>query len=164
MTVFKFSDRRGREGNSDPYRVGTTYIEDLFPQPLRTSIPWQDTLVRGLAEAFKEEGIIVKMAEASEFGYGVVWDTPLALAGDVLDFSTEARFWTSAHVRATIRVLDRQGTVLLEKTIERRARRSNYGFKSSRETHESAIQEALEGVLRDVARDVDIRTIVLTRR
>jgi hypothetical protein len=117
LTIFPFADRRGSEGDQDPLRVGGVYTHyGNRVAKVTTGTPWPRTLAEALAEGFRARGVKVTV-ENREFASGITVATPLALAGEIHNFSTESRWSTSAHISGIVRLYDTKGALLVEKTI-----------------------------------------------
>lgn len=158
ITVFKFSDRRGSEGDNDAYRVGGIYggYGNRLAKVM-TDTPFQATLVRALTAGFQARGIQATGVEDRELAIGVAFKTPLALAGEVRNFSTESRWGTSSHIGGIIRLYDAQGSVLVEKMIsERETTGLGSGVFASAEGLEEPMNKALRGFVQKVVTDPDI--------
>lgn len=161
ITIFQFADRRGSEGDQDPYRVGGVYggYGNRLSKVM-TDTPWQRTLVRALAAAFKARGVETTTAEDREYNRnnrGSSFATPLALGGEIRNFSTESRWSTSAHISASVRLYDAKGTVLIEKIIsERETSGMGAGVFMASEPLEETLNKALAGFVRKVVTDPDL--------
>src|SRR5262249_53175322 len=115
----QFRDTRGGEGDADPYRVGGTYggYGNRLAKVM-SETPWQRTLQRALTEAFRARGVQVVILGDREYATGGgSLQTPLALAGDIRNFSTESRWTMSSHVSGIVRLYDSESRLQVERTI-----------------------------------------------
>jgi hypothetical protein len=158
VTVFQFSDRRGSEGDNNPYRVGGVYggYGNRLSKVM-SSTPFAQTLAQAIATGFKARGIDATVVADREFSPSVEVRTPFALAGEIDNFSSEARFTTVAHISGKVRLYWPQGKLLLEKTI---SERETWGLGAvvfmSEDTMESVLNKALSGFVLKVVMDPDI--------
>ena len=165
ITIVQFADRRGSEGDQDPYRVGGVYggYGNRLSKII-TDTSWQRTVVRALAAGFRARGVETATADDQEYKQGSAFATPLALGGEIRNFSTESRWSTSAHISGIVRLYDVKGTVLVEKTIsERETWGIGAGVLMAAEPLEATLNKALEGFVRKVATDPEL-SAQLTRR
>lgn len=160
ITVFQFDDRRGSEGDdNDPLRVGGIYggYGNRLSKVMVSS-PFQHTLVTALTGAFQARGVQAVAAPDRRFTAGSRVDTPLALSGELKNFSTEARFTNSAHIGGIIRLYSPTGAVLVEKEISERERQDygGAGVFTDIDVLEEALNKALAKFIRAVVTDPDI--------
>jgi hypothetical protein len=126
-----------------------------------TDTPWPRTLNRSLAEAFTARGVPVTIAYQA-FTPGM-FATPLALAGEIRNFSTEFRFGTTAHISGDVRLYDRHGSILFEKRIsDRQTWDMEMGAGTNEEALQATLNRALAGFVYKIVTDPDIAGI-LTR-
>ena len=130
LTVFRFADRRGDERDGDLLRVGGFYdtwgnrVAKIF-----ATTQWPEALVQDLTATFTLRGVETVATADHEYVPGTSpVSTPLALGGEIRNFSIESGRTIQAHVSGIIRLYNQQGTLLLEKRIAAR---------SPRDTHES---------------------------
>jgi hypothetical protein len=161
VTVFRFTNKRGREGTHNEFFVGGLY--DPLTGPItrvyldtRFQVALQDALIT----AFRARGGDRTVLGEREFSDGVSYDTRFALAGKVRDFSVELGLHMAAHVRAVVRLYERpRAAPIVEKEIESRAKGSFTLFRdrdSIRRDLEASLNEALAGFVRQVVTDSDI--------
>lgn len=156
LTIFPFSDRRGSEGDHDALRVGGVYTRyGNRVAKVMASAPWPRALAEALAEGFRARGVKATV-ENREFASGVTVATPLALAGEIHNFSTESRWSTSAHISGIVRLYDRKGTLLVEKTISDRETTGIGGALKREKVLEEALNKALAQFVSKVVTDPDI--------
>jgi hypothetical protein len=161
VTVFDFADLRGSEGDHDIFRVGGIYV-GVWTRLVKvmTDTPWPRALSRALAEGFAARGVPATLAY-QPYAPGVSFGTPLALAGDIRNFSTEFRFATSAHVSGVVRLVDRQGRILVEKRIsDRQTWDMDKGAPTSDQALEATLNHALAGFVSKVVNDPDIDRVL----
>ena len=161
VTVFDFADLRGSEGDHDIFRVGGIYV-GVWTRLVKvmTDTPWPRALSRALAEGFAARGVPATLAY-QPFAPGVAFGTPLALVGDIRNFSTEFRFGTSAHVSGVVRLIDRQGRILVEKRIsDRQTWDMDKGAPTSDQALEATLNQAIAGFVSRVVNDPDIDRVV----
>jgi hypothetical protein len=121
VTVFQFDDRRGSEGDADPYRVGGIYGRYGNRQAkIMVSTPFARTLAEALAAGFRARGVEAQAADRPYRPGSTPVSTAFALAGEVHNFSTEARFTNSAHVSGIVRLYAKDGGLLIEKEVSER--------------------------------------------
>jgi uncharacterized lipoprotein YajG len=121
VTVFWFQDSRGDEGDKDPYRVGGVYggYGNRLSKVMADA-PWQRTLAQALATGLQARGVDpVKTEERELTGAGQV-ATPLGLAGEIRNFSTESRWTIAGHISGVVRLHDAHGAKVFEKTFSAR--------------------------------------------
>jgi len=161
ITIFKLSDRRGDEGDRDPYRVGGLYggYGNRAAKVLATT-PFPTVLLDALSLGFTARGVEV-VRDEREFVPQVSLSTPFALAGEIRNFSAETRYTNSAHVSGIVRLLDRQGAMLVEKEISARAQG---GPSFANAPLENLMNEALQGFVRKVVTDEDIAARLIRSR
>jgi hypothetical protein len=93
---------------------------------------------------------------------GVLVSTPLVLAGEIRNFSTEGRNMfvpiLAAHVSGIIRVYDQQGGRLLEKRVSARSRPGGEAVPASQllSLYEKILNEAVQQFVRQVVTDPDL--------
>jgi uncharacterized lipoprotein YajG len=157
LTVFPFADRRGSEGDQDPNRVGGVYGRyGNRVSKVTVATPFARTLADALAAAFKARGVEVVVAPAPSYPPGATpIATPFALAGELHDFSTEARFTTSAHVHGIVRLHARDGTLLYQREISERESEGIRlgGFFASTDRLQDVLNKALAKFVKIVADD-----------
>lgn len=156
LTIFKFADRRGSEGDEgDPFRVGGIYggYGNRFAKVM-TGTPFQRTLNEALVVGFKARGVEATGIPDRELAVGVRFETPLALGGELRNFSTESRWSKSAHISGILRLYDRRGAVLVEKRVSARDQGGLGSF--SAEPLEELMNEALREFVRMVVMDPDL--------
>ena len=124
---------------------------------IMTDTPWQRTLVCALAAGFKARGVETATVEDREYNRDSSFPTPLALGGEIRNFSTESRWSTSAHIGGIVRLYDAKGTVLVEKLIsERETWGMGAGVFMASEPLEETLNKALAGFVRKVVIDPDL--------
>jgi hypothetical protein len=167
LTVFPFVDGRGEEGDSDPYRVGGVYGRyGNRVSKVKVATPFARTLADALGAAFRARGVDVTMAAGGPYQpRATTFTTPFALAGELRDFSTEARFTTAAHVHGTVRLYGRDGAVLYEREV---SERDSEGFRlsglfTSTDRLEEVLNKALAQFVKVVADDPAL-SAALSRR
>ena len=156
LTIFKLADRRGNEGDEgDPFRVGGIYggYGNRLAKVM-TGTPFQRTLNDALVTGFKARGVDATGVPDRELAFGVLFDTPLALGGELRNFSTESRWSKSAHISGILRLYDRRGAVLVEKRVSARDQGGPGSF--SAEPLEELMNEALREFIRMVVMDPDL--------
>lgn len=125
VTVFRFADVRGEEGDhANPLLVGAVYNGvGMKTAKVMTPTPWPESLIEQLAAGFAQRGVQTVAVKDRVYAPAAAVSTPLALGGEIHNFSTEGRWrdeW--AHVSGIIRLYDRQGTLQVEKPINIRVR------------------------------------------
>jgi len=129
VTVFRFADRRGDEGDGDPHRVGGIY--DGYGSRLArvlSAAPWPDSLVESLVAGFDERGVRAVAVPDHELVPGAIAvSTPFAVAGEIHNFSTETRWTLQAHVSGMVQLYDDRGNLLLTRNISVRIPRDAEG-------------------------------------
>jgi hypothetical protein len=160
VTVFRFADRRGDEGDGDPRRVGGIY--DGYGSRLAkvlSSTPWPDTLVESLIARFAERGVPAVAVPDREFVPGATAvSTPFVLGGEIHNFSTETRWTLQAHVSGVVRLYDHRGNLLLTKTISARMPRDAGGDSPEMGVsgYQAFLNQALRQFVHAVVTDPDI--------
>lgn len=160
VTVFRFADRRGDEGDGDPRRVGGMY--DGYGSRLAkvlSATPWPDALVESLVAGFIERGVPAVAAPDRELVPGTtVVSTPFAVAGEIHNFSTETRWTLQAHVSGIVRLYDGQGTLLLTRTISARIPRDDAGDSPEKDVsgYQAFLNLAVQHFVRAVVMDPEL--------
>ena len=112
LTVFRFHDARGTEGDTgDARRVGGVYggYGNRLAKVV-TGTPGHEALTRAMTEGFRARGIeAVGIADREINPAAPAVQTPLALGGEIRNFSTESRWTQSAHVSGILRLYDLAG-------------------------------------------------------
>jgi hypothetical protein len=114
VTIFRFADARGDEGDKNVYRVGGVYSGyGMRLAKILSPTPWPDALIRDLGAAFTKRGVKTILVEDRQYQKGSAVTTPLVLTEDIRNFSTE-NCWAGylAHVGGIVRVYDQSGTLL----------------------------------------------------
>ncbi len=164
VTIFPFSDRRGSEGDHDPLRVGGVYTHyGNRIAKVMTGTPWSRTLAEALAEGFRARGVKATV-ENRGFAPGIAVATPMALAGEIHNFSTESRWSTSAHISGTVRLYDRKGALLVEKTISDHETVGIGGPLKREKVLEEALNKTLAQFVSKVVTDPDITSRLAAAR
>jgi hypothetical protein len=169
LTVFRFSDARGTEGDKgDVLRVGGVYggYGNRLAKVV-TGTPWPQTLARALTDAFKARGVDAVVIEDQEIRPGALRiQTPLALGGEIRNFSTESRWTKSAHVGGILRLYDREGRLVLERSISARATEHELGTGvfADAEPLEILMNQALRDFVQRVVTDPEITQRLLAAR
>lgn len=116
VLVARFEDRRGDEGDRDPFRVGGLYggVGNRLGK-ITTTTPWPMTLQAAIVAELRGAGMDAAAQDVNP-GSGAV-----ALHGEIRNFSTEARWTRRAHVSGTVRVIDAAGRTLAERAFETEA-------------------------------------------
>src|SRR2546428_769924 len=122
VTVFRFADARGEEGDSNPLRVGGVYnVYGSRLQKIMAQTPSPAALVEYLKAGFTRRGASAVAVPDQTYTSGAQVSTPVVLGGEIRNFSTEGRdrfvLVQSAHVSGIIRLYDQQGSLLVEKRI-----------------------------------------------
>ncbi len=163
VTVFRFSDRRGDEGDSNPLRVGGIYggYGNRLAKVYATT-PWPEALVEDLATALGARGVETVAVKDQEYATGrTPVSTPLALAGEIRNFSTETRFTLQAHVSGIIRLYNQQGTLLLEKELSARMPRdSDSQWDKQASAHENMLNGAVRYFIHLVVMDSQVMQLL----
>jgi len=161
LTIFDFADQRGIEGDHDVFRVGGIYVGfGTRIVKVMTDTPWPRTLSSALTEAFAERGISATNAYQA-WAPGSTFATPLALAGEIQNFSTEFRLGTSAHVSGVVRVSDRQGRILVEKRIsDKQSWDTEMGGPMSDAALQATLNRALAGFVSKIVTDPDVDRVL----
>jgi hypothetical protein len=161
VTVFDFADRRGSEGDHDIFRVGGIYV-GVWTRLVKvmTDSPWPRALSQALAEGLAARGVPATIAY-QRLAPGVSFGTPLALTGEIDNFSTEFRFSTSAHVSGVVRLVDRQGRILVEKRVsDRQSWDMDKGTPTSDQALEATLNRAIAGFVSRVVNDPDVDRVL----
>lgn len=168
LTIFRFADRRGDEGDGHPSRVGGIYglygnrVAKVF-----SATPWPDTLVQDLTAAFGARGVEVVAKPDQEYVSGTsTVSTPLVLAGEIRNFSTEQRWTFQAHIGGIIRLHDNQGRLLIEKPLSVRMPRDN-GVRlrdKPGNMYEQMLNAAVEVFVYRVVTDTDLTQRLIATR
>jgi hypothetical protein len=153
VTVFRFDDVRGEESEGhNPLLVGATYNGvGMKTGKVLTPTPWPESLVAQLADGFTQRGVQTVAVKGRVYAPGAAVSTPLVLAGEIHNFSTEARWrdeW--AHVSGIIRLYDARGTLRVEKPINIRVR------SVEAQSLEAILNAAVNQFVRAVVTDPDI--------
>ena len=159
LTIFKFADRRGTEGDDgDPPHVGGVYGGNGNRlAKVMTSTPFQRTLNEALVAGFKARGVDATGIPDRDLAFGVLFETPFALGGELRNFSTESRWSKSAHISGILRLYDRRGAALVEKRVSARDQGGlGTGVFASSEPLEELMNEALREFVRMVVTDPDL--------
>jgi hypothetical protein len=160
VSIFRFADRRGDEGDGNPRRVGGIYgsygnrVAMVF-----AATPWPEKLVEDLAAGFTQRGVEAVGVTDREFvPRETVVSTPFALGGEIRNFSTEMRWTLQSHVSGIIRLYDKEGTLLLEKTISARIPRDDSGYQWDKQAsvYENFLNAAVHQFVRAVVTDPDL--------
>ncbi len=112
----------GDEGDpGDPFRVGAIYNGDGM-RTARIMWPpsWPEARVQDLPAGLAQRGVqAVAMVNRLYVPSSSPVSTPLVLTGEIHNFSAESRWLIPplAHVRASIRLYDRAGVLLLDKPL-----------------------------------------------
>jgi hypothetical protein len=116
------------------------------------------------ARAFDVQAVLV---EDRPYEKGTTVTTPLALTGQINNFSTE-NCWTGylAHVSGVVRLYDQSGTMLLEKPVSARLRPTDEEFKntSGQQLLEQMLNRAVAEFVRQVVTDSDLTQKVIATR
>lgn len=160
VTVFRVADARGSEGDGDPRRVGGIYGGyGNRVAKVMASWPWPETLVRALTTGFEQRGVQAVPVQDKEYARAnTTVSTPLVLAGEIRNFSTDVRWTLQSHVSGIVRLYDQRGTLLLEKPISARVKEPFAG------NFETMLNDALAQFVRAVVTDPEItQRLVATR-
>ena len=160
VTVFRFSDVRGTEGDhGDPYRVGGIYNGyGMRYAKVMTPEPWPEVLVQDLATGFEQRGVLAVAVADRVYIAGSPVSTPFALGGEIHNFSTETR-WLGlmAHVSGVIRLYDRAGAPLVEKSVAARVRwLPDTNLPEGRPVLEGLLNVAVDEFVRKVVTDPEV--------
>jgi hypothetical protein len=160
MTVFRFVDARGDEGDhGDPTRVGGTYggYGNRLSK-VRASTPWAEALMQGLTVGLARRGVQAVTVDRVYAAGSQPVSTPLILAGEIRNFSTEQRWTLQSHISGIIRLYDSQGTLLLEKPISARTRIIDTDSRASDSSAplEVLLNETLQKFVRAVVTDPEL--------
>jgi len=164
VTVFRFADRRGDEGDGNPLRVGGMYgrYGDRVAKVYATT-PWPEALVEDLTIALGARGVETVAVKDQEYAPGsTTVSSPLALAGEIRNLSTEARFTLQAHPSGIIRLYDQQGTLLLEKPLSARMPRDSgdYQWNKQASVFENMLNGAVQHFVRLVVTDSELMKLL----
>jgi hypothetical protein len=168
VTLFRFADRRGDEGDGDPRRVGGIY--DGYGSRLAkvlSASPWPASLAESLVAGFAERGVPAVAVSDREFVPGATAvSTPFALAGDIHNFSTETRWTLQAHVSGIVRLYDDQGKLLLTKTISARMPRDSAGDSPEKGVsgYQAFLNQAVRQFVRAVVTDPELSQRLVAAR
>jgi hypothetical protein len=119
VTVFRFVDARGTEGDQgDQRRVGGMYggYGNRISKVMAAS-PWPDALVQNLTTGLTQRGVRAVAVPGQIYAPGTPVTTPLILTGEIRNFSTEGRWTFQSHVSGVVRLYNQQGILLLEKPV-----------------------------------------------
>lgn len=168
LTVFRFADHRGDEGDRNPLRAGGIYgTSGSRVAKVLTASPWPDTLAQDLTAGFAAREVEAVARADQEYVPGTSpVSTPLALSGEIRNFSSEMRWTIQAHVSGIIRLYDQRGTLLLEKQISARIPRDASAAhllpaKSGRDILETYLNGAVEVFVRNVVTDPDLTRLLV---
>ena len=155
LTVFRFTDARGSEGDKgDLHRVGGVYNGyGMRLAKILSPTPWPDALVRDLGAGFAQRGVQTVLVGDRAYEKGAAVTTPLVLAGEIHNFSTENR-WAGylAHVSGIVRVYDQAGALVSEKPVSARLRPTDEEFKTV--TGQQLLEQMLNRAVADFVRQV----------
>ena len=160
VTVFRFWDVRGTEGDhGDPFRVGGIYNGyGMRYAKVMTPDPWPEVLVQDLTTGFEQRGVPAVGVADHVYITGSPVSTPFALCGEIHNFSTETR-WLGmmAHVSGVIRLYDRAGAPLVEKSVAARVRwLPDTNLPEGRPVMEGLLNVAVEEFVRKVVTDPEV--------
>jgi len=168
VSIFRFADRRGDEGDGNPRRVGGIYggygnrVAKVF-----AATPWPEKLVEDLAAGFTQRGVeAVRVTDREFVPRETAVSTPFALGGEIRNFSTEMRWTLQSHVSGIIRFYDKEGTLLLEKAISARMPRDDPGYRWDRQVsvYENFLNAAVQQFVRAVVTDPDLTQRLVAAR
>ena len=153
VTVFRFGDVRGEESEGhNPLLVGATYNGvGMRTGKVLTPTPWPESLVQQLTDGFAQRGVQTVAVKDRVYAPGAGVSTPLVLAGEIHNFSTEARWrdeW--AHVSGVIRLYDQRGALQVERPINIRVR------SVEAQSLEAILNSAVNQFVRAVVTDPDV--------
>jgi len=154
VTVFRFADARGDEGDNDPLRVGGVYNGyGMRLQKIMTRTPWPEALVADLTAGFAQRGVSAVAVTDRSYAPGTPVSTRLVLGGEIRNFSTEGR-WLGlmAHVSGIVRLYDQRGGLLVEKRVSARVRPG----QALGPVYENMLNEAVQQFVRQVVTDPDL--------
>lgn len=161
LTVFRFHDARGTEGDTgDARRVGGVYggYGNRLAKVV-TGTPGHEALTRALTEGFRARGIeAVGIADREINPAAPAVQTPLALGGEIRNFSTESRWTQSAHVSGILRLYDQAGRLLLERPVSARATEHELGTGVLAQTEplEALMNQALGDFVQQAVTDPEL--------
>jgi hypothetical protein len=159
VTIYQFVDQRGTEGDNNPHRVGGVYggYGNRLAKVM-TDVPFTRTLTSALASALQSRG--VRATSAGDFPLipgATRIPTPLAMAGDIRNFSTESRWGMSAHISGIVRVHNQTGQILIEKLVSARdSEGMGSGVFAGTDTLETMLNRTLALFVQRVVDDPDI--------
>jgi len=160
VTVFRFADRRGDEGDGDPHRVGGIY--DGYGSRLArvlSAAPWPESLVESLVAGFDERGVRALAVPDHELVPGATAvSTPFAVAGEIHNFSTETRWTLQAHVSGIVRLYDDRGNLLVTRAISARVPRDGAGAPPEQDVsgYQAFLNLAVRQFVRAVVMDPEL--------
>lgn len=169
LTVFRFTDARGSEGDKgDLYRVGGVYNGyGMRLAKILSPTPWPDALVRDLGAAFAQRGVQTVLVEDRAYEKGGPVTTPLILTGEIHNFSTENR-WAGylAHVSGIVRLYDQSGAMLSEKPVSARLRPTDDESKTvtGQQLLEQMLNRAVAEFVRQVVTDPELTQRLVVAR
>ena len=165
VTIFQFADQRGTEGDNNPYRVGGVYggYGNRLAKVM-TDAPFTRTIASALASALQARGMRATSAGDVPLVPGTTRvPTPLAMAGDIRNFSTESRWGMSAHISGIVRVHKETGQVLVEKRISARDSEGlGSGVFAGSDTLETMLNRTLALFVQRVVDDPDISRALMS--
>ncbi len=169
VTVFRFADARGSEGDTgDVYRVGGVYNGyGMRLAKIVSPTPWPELLVRDLGAGLSQGGVQTVLIEDRIYTKGGAVTTPLILSGEIRNFSTENR-WAGylAHVSGIVRLYDQSGTLLFEKALAARLRPTDEEFRTvtGAQLLEQMLNRAVAEFVRQVVTDPDLTQRLVAAR
>jgi len=109
VSIFRFADRRGDEGDGNPRRVGGIYgsygnrVAMVFAATRGPKSSWRiwPRASHSVGRGRRGDGSGVRPRET-------VVSTPFALGGEIRNFSTEMRWTLQSHVSGIIRLTTRR--------------------------------------------------------
>lgn len=165
VTIYQFADYRGPEADGNLYRVGGVYggYGNRLAKVM-TDVPFTRTLAAALASALQARGVRATNAGDSPLLPGTTRiPTPLAMGGDIHNFSTESRWGMAAHISGVVRVYDQTGQFLVEKRISARDHEGlGAGIFAGSDTLEKALNRTLALFVQRVGDDPDITRVLMT--
>jgi hypothetical protein len=159
ITIYQFADYRGPEADGDVHRVGGVY--NLYGSrfaKVMTAVPFTSALAIALASALQARGVRATSAEDSFIPGTTRVPTPLAMWGEIHNFSTESRGGIAAHVSGIVRVYDKTGRLLVEQQF---SARDHEGLGSGTDTLEKALNRAMALFVHRVGDDPDITRVLM---
>ncbi len=165
VTVFRFADRRGDEGDGNPRRVGGIYqgLYRVRYAKVFAASPWPEALVQDLTAALTARGVETVAMTDREYVPGTsTVSTPLALGGEIRNFSTESHWTNQGHVSGIIRLYDQQGTLLLEKRLSARMPRDSGDYQWDKQANilENMLNGAVQYFVRLVVTDPEVTRLL----